>query len=129
MLGIVAGAYVLDEQSRLQSFSQMTSLQDKNAILAERLLRWKVLPREQDREEPVGPKLEDGGGIATAATGATDLRTGWRHVVLEGPSDDQATSRSSAQSMTQSSSFDNACVEAFKEHPPLPLPNHGERLR
>jgi len=44
MLIIMAGAYLLDEQSRLRSFSELMSLQDNNAALAERLLRWKVLP-------------------------------------------------------------------------------------
>merc|ERR1712232_1199817 len=34
MLTIMAGAYFLDQQSRLQSFSQVMSLQDKNAALA-----------------------------------------------------------------------------------------------
>ncbi|CAK9071332.1 Hypothetical protein SCF082_LOCUS35325 [Durusdinium trenchii] len=42
MLIIMAGAYFLDEQTRLQSFGQVMSLQDQNAALAEMMLRWKV---------------------------------------------------------------------------------------
>ncbi|CAK0861357.1 unnamed protein product [Prorocentrum cordatum] len=44
MLVIVACAYFLDEQSRLQSFGQLTSLEDRNARLADQLLRWKFIP-------------------------------------------------------------------------------------
>lgn len=44
MLIIMAGAYFLDEQTRLQSYEQVMSLQDQNAALAEMMLRWKVLP-------------------------------------------------------------------------------------
>eukprot|EP00438_Fugacium_kawagutii_P029451 Skav212643 [mRNA] locus=scaffold681:60750:62035:+ [translate_table: standard] len=43
MLIIMAGAYFLDEQTRLQSFGQVMSLQDQNAALAEMMLRWKAL--------------------------------------------------------------------------------------
>jgi hypothetical protein len=44
MLVIMACAYSLDEQSRLQSFGQLMSLQDKNAALADQLMRWKFIP-------------------------------------------------------------------------------------
>lgn len=43
LLIIVAVAYILDEHSRLRSFSQLMRLQDTNSELAERFLRWKVL--------------------------------------------------------------------------------------
>mmetsp|Transcript_61719 Transcript_61719/g.130254 ORF Transcript_61719/g.130254 Transcript_61719/m.130254 type:complete len:245 (-) Transcript_61719:52-786(-) len=54
MLMIMAGAYILDEQSRLQSFEHFMSLQDQNAILAENLLHWKVRnpPREMGPDSP-----------------------------------------------------------------------------
>ncbi|CAE8599567.1 unnamed protein product, partial [Polarella glacialis] len=47
MLVIVAGAYFLDEQSRLQSHSELAFLQDQNAALAEMMIRWKVLPERR----------------------------------------------------------------------------------
>ena len=43
MLIIMAGAYFLDEQTRLQSYGQVMSLQDQNAALAEMMLRWKAM--------------------------------------------------------------------------------------
>jgi len=49
VLVITATAYALDEQTRLQSFMKLMSLQDRNAILAETLLRWKVLPESSPR--------------------------------------------------------------------------------
>jgi len=49
VLVITATAYALDEQTRLQSFMKLMSLQDRNAILAEMLLRWKVLPGNSPR--------------------------------------------------------------------------------
>lgn len=60
MLVMMAGAYALDEQSRLQSFSTLMSLEDRNAALAERLLRWKVLP-----ESSHGATGEAGDGAGT----------------------------------------------------------------
>jgi len=49
VLVITATTYALDEQTRLQSFVKLMSLQDRNAILAEMLLRWKVLPGSSPR--------------------------------------------------------------------------------
>jgi len=52
MLTIVCFAYALDEQSRLRCFGQLMSLQDKNSMLAERLLLWKVLADSGQGDDP-----------------------------------------------------------------------------
>ncbi|CAE7684961.1 unnamed protein product, partial [Symbiodinium sp. CCMP2456] len=61
MLIIMAGAYFLDEQTRLQSYEQVMSLQDQNAALAEMMLRWKVLPEvESGNPVPQDHSLDSG---------------------------------------------------------------------
>lgn len=109
MMVIIAGAYLLDEQSRLQSFGQLMSLQEKNAVLAERLLRWKVLPESPSANVGSGGigvtidsrELGSGGLAATGACSpAAPLPpraggvSGWRHIVLEEPDFGTASSSS-----------------------------------
>jgi len=67
MLIIMAGAYFLDEQTRLQSFGQVMSLQDQNAALAEMMLRWKVLP---DVEEG-NPSVDDAEDMSVGSVGSS----------------------------------------------------------
>eukprot|EP00913_Durusdinium_trenchii_P008547 g8026.t1 len=83
MLIIMAGAYFLDEQTRLQSFGQVMSLQDQNAALAEMMLRWKVLPDLEQSSSVGGSEQQDdaerypGGGILKGQTaGASEASVG-----------------------------------------------------
>eukprot|EP00933_Yihiella_yeosuensis_P083759 TRINITY_DN9801_c0_g3_i1.p1 TRINITY_DN9801_c0_g3~~TRINITY_DN9801_c0_g3_i1.p1 ORF type:complete len:424 (+),score=78.94 TRINITY_DN9801_c0_g3_i1:118-1389(+) len=59
MLTIMAGAYFLDEQSRLQSFGHLMSLQDENASLADAMLRWKVIPERSSLSEMESDAADD----------------------------------------------------------------------
>jgi len=101
MLVIMAGAYILDEQSRLHSFEQFMSLQEKNAVLAERLLRWKVIPAEPESccASPLDPRPSAFRPDArtTADTMPQQHCVGvapWGHIISEDT--DAASSRSSS---------------------------------
>mmetsp|Transcript_16556 Transcript_16556/g.42710 ORF Transcript_16556/g.42710 Transcript_16556/m.42710 type:complete len:458 (+) Transcript_16556:62-1435(+) len=101
MLIIMAGAYILDEQSRLQSFEQFMSLQDQNAVLAESLLRWKVIPSEPPGQAEVATRNlgDSSSGPFTkipVSVGFPLQSTGWQHTVLEDLDDFSAPSRSSS---------------------------------
>eukprot|EP00929_Paragymnodinium_shiwhaense_P092394 TRINITY_DN52285_c0_g1_i1.p1 TRINITY_DN52285_c0_g1~~TRINITY_DN52285_c0_g1_i1.p1 ORF type:complete len:498 (+),score=108.84 TRINITY_DN52285_c0_g1_i1:69-1562(+) len=76
ILSIMAVAYFLDEQSRLQSVGELMTLQDRNARLADRLLRWKVLPESPQlgiKRAPVAPVPELGSGLGRLAKGSSDM--------------------------------------------------------
>eukprot|EP00435_Cladocopium_sp_Y103_P019990 s2161_g4.t2 len=74
MLIIMAGAYFLDEQTRLQSFGQVMSLQDQNAALAEMMLRWKVLP-DLEQNSSLGDGQEDA-SVGSIGSSSSALRHG-----------------------------------------------------
>jgi len=63
VLVITATTYALDEQTRLQSFMKLMSLQDRNTILAETLLRWKVLPERSPRHSIEQEELMSTAGL------------------------------------------------------------------
>merc|ERR1719330_1564888 len=94
MLVIMAGAYLLDEQSRVQSFGKFMSLQDQNAELASNLVRWKAFPeRPPDGlgtwtppgkgdvmeavriDAPIGAIDQEAGGVLVGVDAATVERS------------------------------------------------------
>lgn len=112
LLVTLAGTYFLEEQTRLHSYSQLMYLEGQNAELADRLIRWKVLPGSGDSAVDL---LEGGALSRTRQVGCPE---GWRHIVREDSCSDLQSSGSSTQVCTGG-------VHGFREHPPSPSEGAG----